>query len=400
MLKNFLIVLFLLFTQTIFSQARFQKGYYITNDGTKISCELEMRKWSTWNNNFLTIKENKEIKKISIAEISEFGIDNTIKFITSVAQLDSSYNDMKKLDFDREPTFETKRILLKVIVEGEYSLYQYLHNNIRKYFYQSKNAPLTQLIYKRYFYNSPAKVNINNDYLNQLKAINTCQNTSPLVNYEYESMKSFFIKLNDCTQNEILFAEGNNLRATVGFGIFAGVNIATFKVKRLAIQEFANISGTSPSIGFEVNYTIPQVTNAIRLNFSAAYSAYDVKEGVVFPPFNSPSDVNITYADILMGGEAKYLFYIAQEQHINFGVGLYTPILLEDYTYSQTDLGISLADNKGIKVVAGFMAGYTYNKLGISVYYSSGSGNLFEGRSSFEVNLQRKFSFRIGYQIL
>ena len=400
MIKKILIVLLLLSTQNIFSQARFQNGYYITNDGKKVLCQVEMRKWSTWNNDFLTIKESKEIKKISITEISEFGIDNTIKFITAIAELDSSYDHMKKLDFDREPTFEKKRILLKVIVEGEYSLYQYLHNNIRKYFYQTRNAPLKQLIYKRYFYNSPSKVNENNDYLNQLKAINSCENTPTLVDYEYESMKSFFVKLNDCSKNEIVFAEGINLKATFGFGVFGGVNIATFKVKRLLLTDFAKLSGTSPTFGVELNYTIPQVTNAIRLNFSAAYSSYDVNEAVVFPPATSSRDVNITYSDILVGGEAKYLLYTAQKQNLNFGVGLYTPILLEDYTYSETESGISLSDNQGIKVVAGFMVGYEYHKLSLTGYYSSGSGNLFEGRNNFETNLQRKLSLRVGYQIL
>lgn len=400
MTKKLTLLLLFILTQTAFSQVRFQDGYYITKEGEKIVCQLEMRDWVSWNNTELTVKGDQGISKVPIATISEFGVGNEVKFITAITELDSSYNDLRKLDFSPYPKFESKTLLLKVIVEGEYSLYQYLDSNIRKYFYQTQGSPIKQLIFKKYFYESSSRIKENNGYLDQLKAINVCKNNPYLVNYEYEALKAYFLNLNECSANDVTFFEKSAVNPSFGLGVFGGVNLAAFKVKRLTLQEFATINTTSATFGVEGNYTLPLITNALRFNLSVSYSSFDVSDAVVFPPFTSARDVTFTYSDILVGGEAKYLFYVAQKNYVSVGIGLYTPIIIEDYTYTETVSNLDVSNNQGIKAVAGIILGYNFDKLSISAYYSSGTGNLFEGINNFEANLQRQFSLRIGYQIL
>lgn len=80
-LSFFISIMFIFFSVETHSQNRFTEGYYITKDGEKTESLIEMKKWKTWSNELLMIKENGEKRSIPFSGLQEFGVENHIKFI-------------------------------------------------------------------------------------------------------------------------------------------------------------------------------------------------------------------------------------------------------------------------------------------------------------------------------
>jgi hypothetical protein len=124
----------------VFGQNDYRKGYYIDNENKKFEIFLQYRDYSKMNfseNDSQNIKfksaENGAVEKIAQSNVNEISIPGDFKFQRFVIPLLKSYSN--------EPIRElrNKSLFLKVLSEGEASLYSYLSKKKTIYFYKINN---------------------------------------------------------------------------------------------------------------------------------------------------------------------------------------------------------------------------------------------------------------------
>ena len=139
-----------LFTISIHAQIRFEQGYIIDNNNQRQDVLI---KNIDWLNNPKSIEyKNDETSKIEIAtinQIKEFGVDNQSKYVRVDVKIDRSSEDLAKISSIQEPEFKEETLFLKVLIEGEASLYDYVDYNLKRFFYKKNNGEIEQLIYKK-----------------------------------------------------------------------------------------------------------------------------------------------------------------------------------------------------------------------------------------------------------
>jgi len=124
MKKHITTVILLLFTVSIFSQIKFEKGYIIDNSNKRTECLIKNLGWKDNPTEiFYKILKNETPKKIEISSIKEFGIINESKYIKHSMKIDFSTAKVAQMDQNRNPIWEDKTVLLKIMVEGEANLY-------------------------------------------------------------------------------------------------------------------------------------------------------------------------------------------------------------------------------------------------------------------------------------
>ncbi|NOJ76422.1 hypothetical protein [Empedobacter stercoris] len=128
-----------LFTISIHAQIRFEQGYIIDNNNQRQDVLI---KNIDWLNNPKSIEyKNDETSKIEIAtinQIKEFGINNRSKYVKADVKIDRSSEELSNISNIQEPEFKEETLFLKVLIEGEASLYDYVDYNLKRFFYKKK----------------------------------------------------------------------------------------------------------------------------------------------------------------------------------------------------------------------------------------------------------------------
>lgn len=205
-MKNFISsCLFILIFAVTQGQAKYQEGYYITNNNERVTCLIEDANWSKNPYTFKFKKSEKEaVSQLGISDVIEFGILNKTKFVRQIVNLEISSNNLHKLSRSKTLERSEKEVFLKVLIEGEASLYEYSATDVKNFFYQEKGGLIQLLEYKRYIENSEVKFNEN--YKNQLFSTFTCEDITlkavRKVDYEARNLSRFFEIYNTCKSSE------------------------------------------------------------------------------------------------------------------------------------------------------------------------------------------------------
>lgn len=193
MKKIFALVLGLMLSTPFFAQIKFEKGYFIKNDGEQVSCYIENLDWKDSPLEFnYKINPDAPLQKASLEDLQEFQITNHAKYIKRTVDLDMSSDNMNNLTYVRKPLFEKKTIVLKVLLEGEISLYKYEKNLMLRFFTSQNNGELKQLINKSYI--SKEVIRKNNRYRVQLQEM-----LDPKY-YELSELKTLKYRTSDLTK--------------------------------------------------------------------------------------------------------------------------------------------------------------------------------------------------------
>ncbi len=164
-LLNTLILLFTI--QQCFAQIDFEPAYYINNTGEKKECLIKNVDWRDNPSSFIAMIEGAN-SKLSIDEIQEFGFTNGVKYQRHTVGVDMSSPVADKLSDQRAPVYENKTVFLKVLVEGDASLYMYVNGNIIRFYYRMNNKEVKPLIYKKILHKY-VNIATNETYKQQLR---------------------------------------------------------------------------------------------------------------------------------------------------------------------------------------------------------------------------------------
>lgn len=411
-MKNnfFLLGVLLVYIQT-YSQISFEKGYFIDNNSVRNECFIKNEGTYLNPSTFeYKLAYDAKVNIGDIKDIQEFGIVGTIKYERNRVDIDVSSSNLNKLSEKKEPEWKSATVFLRVLIEGNPTLFEYVDGDLKRYFYKWNNTLAEQLVYKKYYiYNlddinnsSLTKLAVNKEYQRQLWSNLRCETTSMddvmHIEYRQKDLSNYFIELNKCKNYSYTDYRGK-LKSTFNLSLKAGFNASTLDIPSESGSYRINF-GTKMNfkMGGELEYVFPINRNKWALYFEPSYQSYKT-ETVVKVPNNS---------GVLFADDFRYKWEVSHK-YIDLALGLRHYLFFNDNSklFVNCAYTISPALNSTIKkennlyydlhTRMGFSYGLGYNykgKYSIEFRASSNSADKYYSYSQYDT-----LSMILGYSI-
>ncbi len=364
-------ILIFLFSFSTIAQINFQNGYFVDNNDLKINCFI---KDIDWKNNPVSIdykeSENSAIQTASLNDIKEFGVAD-VKYERKTVNIDRSSDRISSLSFDRNPNFNQETLFLKILVEGDATLYKYNDKNLERYFYAIKNGQVQQLVYKRFYINS-TQIKDNNQYKQQLTNSLTCKPIPKNVRYSTSDLSEVFIDYNTCINPNMDYSKNkvksDAFNLSVRAGYFVGsFNIGTTDKNSLSTLEadFGSVNGYR--FGAESEYIMPFNNGKWSLLGELAYMNFSSE---TITPSLYPKIATVDYKALELPIGIRHYFFINSNSKIFlnasyvFAFNLNSELNFKNEGFSR-DREVSIGSNFA------FGAGFNYlNKYALELRYN------------------------------
>ncbi|WP_298224652.1 hypothetical protein [Flavobacterium sp.] len=307
MKKIFLSLIFLC-TSFCYAQIVFEKAYFISNDGKRTDCYIENLDWRSNPTSFTyKLNENDSDKKVeTIEHVTEFGINNENIYKRFLVNMERSQTETSNLQKTKTPQWKSETIFLHLLVGGNANLYSYIDGNMTKFFFETKNSPIEQLLYIRYMAGNGANdegISENNYFRQQLSNAVKCDNMSDSnfkkLQYNSSSLVKHFANYNACSgngsentsknYNAILEGKRDSFNLKVQAGLYLGT------IKASDPNDYFRM-GTSANkiiykIGLELEYVLPFNKGIWSIFVSPSYQKFDVSKDYI-SKINNPGFLN------------------------------------------------------------------------------------------------------------
>ena len=291
MKKLAFLVLLSILSFNSYSQIKFEKGYFITNDNEQTECLINNLDWRRNPAKFeYKLKANSGTKTLNIENVKEFGVYNYSTYKRFTVQLDSSSNVTSELNYQREPRLgKEETLFLKELIKGKAILYQYIgaRGNLQRFFYTVEGSALKQLIYKRYLKTSETgdKIAANNAYKQELWNGLECKTLIlkdvENLSYKESSLVKYFTRYNQCKDVDFVRKEVISEGKKININLRAGGSLSILSIQRNGYRGSASFLGTGFRIGAELEYIFPYKKNKWSLIFEPAYQTSKGKGGTL-----------------------------------------------------------------------------------------------------------------------
>jgi len=149
--KHLLISFFFSICLLSSAQVKFKAGYIINNRHERTPCLIRNigNEESTMTFEY-KLNNSKNIQKIELSKIEEFGIEDELKCIRALIPIDMSRDRIKNIK-DTLSQWEEGHAFLNVLVEGKSaSLYSYHDYGTPLFFFSMEDSNIVPLVYKKY----------------------------------------------------------------------------------------------------------------------------------------------------------------------------------------------------------------------------------------------------------
>jgi hypothetical protein len=271
-----------------YTQTSFEKGYFINNSDIKVDCLIRNKERLDGTDNLeykLSVDGN--IQKVKLSDIKIIELHNFWKYEWKRVNVDISDNYLSKISRNRNPTFKEQKLLLKILVEGDANLYEYLNGSSKRFFYSLGFSVPVQLIYKNYI-SSNNKIGENKMYLQQLNNNLLCDNLdiSSLKDLDYKrsTLTSFFIMYNKCVNSDYTSFYRREKKGEINVSIRPGLNSSSLLLDH------------KPSSTLDAKFN-NRLAFRLGVEFEFILPLNDNKWGVILEPnfqgYNSESELAI-----------------------------------------------------------------------------------------------------------
>ncbi|WP_291118603.1 outer membrane beta-barrel protein [Empedobacter sp. UBA7248] len=394
-MKELKLILVFLLSITIQAQIRFEQGYLIDNNNQK---QVVLIKNVDWLNNPKSIEyKNNETSKVEIAtinQIKEFGIDNQSKYVRADIKIDRSSEDLDKISSNEEPDFKEEKLFLKVLIEGDASLYGYNDYNLKRFFYKTNTGDIEQLVYKKYEV-STNQFAYNRTFRGQIAQNFKCESISndriKKVNYRESELIKLFTEINICKGSDLTFTKESK---KVDFNLWVRPRLNNSKLNISTDTESAKLGNkTGFGLGIEAEFILPFNKKKWSLIVEPSYQGYKVKG----TKLTSGDIVDVDYKNIEIPFGVRHYFFLNQDSKLfinlqyMINLNLDSSIQFKRGEYTYWDYKINSRGN----VATGI--GYNFkDKFNVEVRY------LTDRKLLDELNVNTKYStisFVLGYNI-
>jgi len=395
-LTTFLIILY----SNCLAQVNYKEGYFINNVDKKISCSIKNLDWKNNPTEFYyKLSKNSEFVKTSIEHVKEFEIINWVKYKRFVVDIDRSSDLTKSVSIHKQPIFSKERLFLKVLVEGNATLYSYEGKNLKRYFFSLKERSIEQLVYKKYVVpqNEPVMNNYigkNNYYKqqlsNNLKCPTISENRFKSIKYQQKELINLFNEYNNCGNEDYVSVTEKKVD-NFNLSIRPGINISTLTLDNTFYSSFQPIkfgNKATIKIGLEVEYILPFNKNKWAIIIEPSYNSYSSESS----DYYKDGIADIKSIDIPIG--IRHYFFLNKDSKLFINTSFLTGFGINskiDFEY-----GFDL-DASGIRNNMVFGAGYKYKKYSIELNYDT-KNDVLNNYVYWFSNYQRA-SLIVGYNI-
>lgn len=145
------LLFFLLLSISSYAQITFEKGYFIDRANEKTECFIKNVDWLNNPTSFeYRLTPNAPTQVADMDNVKIFVITDIAKYVRADVKIDRSSANSNSLSEERTPTFQNEQLFLRTLVEGEASLFEYVDNNLVRFFLSVDSIMTEQLVYKRY----------------------------------------------------------------------------------------------------------------------------------------------------------------------------------------------------------------------------------------------------------
>jgi hypothetical protein len=234
-MKKFIFLLFLISGFQSHGQTSFEQGYFIDNEGKRTECYIRNLDWKNNPSEFqYKITENDEIKTASLPLVQEFGISTLIKFIRYTVNIDRSSSSLTSMSNSKDPEFTKEQLFLKVLVEGNASLYSFEDRSVERFFFRVDESEAEQLIYKPYRI-SDTEMGVNTKYKEQLWMRLKCSDISTRsfenTDYRKSHLIGLFVSYNTCTNSAYTNYSEKVKRDAFNLTLRPGTNFSSLSIE-------------------------------------------------------------------------------------------------------------------------------------------------------------------------
>ena len=337
------------------SQISYVEGYFINDSNQKIDCLIRNIDWKNNPVEFeYKISEQAKKETLTIDSVKEFGIDNVSKYIRFDVNIDRSSNHQNHLSNDKNPIFKKEKLFLKVLIEGEASLFLYKDKSLTRYFYKTSQLDIMQLIFKEY--KTPEnKIATNNEFRRQLYNNLKCSDISLVdlkhIDYEKKTLLKFFNKYNRCNNSEFVNFEEKVKSDLFNLNIRPGINSSSLFIKNSAISSGSTDYDNELAfrIGLEFELIMGFNKNKWAVIIEPTYQYYKAEDKVI----TNLNNTNVDYKSFeLPIGVRHYLFLNNNSKIFINGSFIYDFVFNSKVRYLDASSSVNLA--MGV--------GYNYNK--------------------------------------
>lgn len=306
-IKRTLVLFSFILSHSLFAQLNYEKGYFIDNNDQRTECFIRNMHWSfnPYDFQYKVTSDDKGALELSIKGVKEFGIYGSSKYVKAQVKLDISSDrlEVSKTSDKRSPEWNEEELFLKVLVEGEATLYSYERRNAKRFFYKVGDSPISQLVYKKYIaaggQNPMGKgyIGVNKDFLGQLNADVRCGrgagSAMTELAYDRRVLTKYFKEFNECKTR--MKAEGLSDEGKGDYSVKTAKGITNIRIRpgiNFSSMQTTYTRFSNSDIGFATKPTF-------RLGVEAEFILNSKKStwAVVFEPtYRSFSATNDTQA--------------------------------------------------------------------------------------------------------
>lgn len=299
-----------------YSQIVFENGYFIKDNNQRVECLIKNIEWQYNPSEFeYKLTETSEIKIASIQSVKEFGIKNVSKYVRATVSIDKSSEDITKLTSNRNPEFQEEILFLKILVEGKATLYIYEERGLKRFFYQTVNSKINQLIHKSFLLDNN-QIGYNNQFRQQLRNDLQCQDITfndinKLKFYKNELVR-FFISYNKCQNSSYIVYEVKNRKDNLNLTIRPGLNLSSLEIYNSSItsEHIDFESSIRFRLGVEIELLLPFNKNKWAVIIEPTYQNF--KSQKVY----NGQNVDINYKSIELAFGIRHYFHFNERSKI------------------------------------------------------------------------------------
>jgi len=270
----------LLFAMNSYSQVLFKNGYFIDDRDNRVECLIRDVGWRSNPTEFeYKIFDDSEILNADITTVSEFGIYNRLKYIRANVAMDRSLNELENLSKNPNPEFNDEIVFLLVLIEGRASLYEYVQDNLTRFFYSIDGQEIKQLVFK-YYLAGNREVKKNDLFKQQLFSDLHCmelrRNEIARLNYSKKDLTRLFVLNNDCMGSESINFVEKKGKDVFHISFRPGLNTSNLFIKDLYQGVATYGENQFPAnmnfrLGIEIEYILPFYANQWSILFEPTY---------------------------------------------------------------------------------------------------------------------------------
>ncbi len=402
-MKLYTLFAFLFIIGSLHSQNNYEPGYYIDNSGTKKSGYIENLDWRS-NPSQITFKKSIDTDErvvLQISNIQEFTINGISKYEKHIVNIDRSSDNLSSLGPLREPAMKKESLLLKVLIEGSATLYEYVDGNLVKFFYKKEDL-ISPLIYKRYI-KTNGDIGKNNFFKQQLTndLICTSGKLPSLENLRYtrSSLVTYFEAYGTCTNTLTSIVSNKEKVKSFRLKALGGINFSSISIDTDDRRGIDYGSSTGFVAGIELENILPFNNNKWSIFIDARYLSFEANTTSEFVLIASnevrTENASIDYSAIDFGIGARHYMFINDTSSIYIGLN-YSIDFISDFSATY-EFSNDLETSSGVGAI-GLAIGYSNKRISGELRYNTNKdhiGSEFLNNSSEYSNLMITLSYSL-----